>query len=394
MNKKISKKLIAILFICIGFAFGFLINQKINEKVFYKLFTHDNLNFSLLLEAWNNINENFVFEDKIDTEKMMYGAVHGFISALDDPYTSFFDPDEAEKFQEDLEGSFEGIGIQITKRDNQIKIISPIKNTPAEKIGILAGDTIEKINSENISSLDLDTIVQKIRGEKVTTVTLSIIRDSKKLTFAIKRDTIKVPNCELEFIESDKIALLSIFQFSETTSRDVEKEVTAILNKGNIKGIILDLRNNPGGLVHEAKNVASLFLKKDLPIVKECDKNNECFWLKSNGPGKLADIPIVILINKGTASAAEILAGALKSNIEDTMLVGETSFGKGLVQKVMYLSDGSIIKITTENWYTPDDEIIHDIGIKPHLEIELTEEDVENNKDTQLEKAIEIINNK
>ncbi|MFA7142057.1 MAG: S41 family peptidase, partial [Candidatus Paceibacterota bacterium] len=190
------------------------------------------------------------------------------------------------------------------------------------------------------------------------------------------------------------IALLSIFQFSETTSRDVEKEVTAILNKGNIKGIILDLRNNPGGLVHEAKNVASLFLKKDLPIVKECDKNNECFWLKSNGPGKLADIPIVILINKGTASAAEILAGALKSNIEDTMLVGETSFGKGLVQKVMYLSDGSIIKITTENWYTPDDEIIHDIGIKPHLEIELTEEDVENNKDTQLEKAIEIINNK
>ncbi len=394
MNKKISKKLIAILFICIGFAFGFLINQKINEKVFYKLFTHDNLNFSLLLEAWNNINENFVFEDKIDTEKMMYGAVHGFISALDDPYTSFFDPDEAEKFQEDLEGSFEGIGIQITKRDNQIKIISPIKNTPAEKIGILAGDTIEKINSENISSLDLDTIVQKIRGEKGTTVTLSIIRDSKKLTFAIKRDTIKVPNCELEFIESDKIALLSIFQFSETTSRDVEKEVTAILNKGNIKGIILDLRNNPGGLVHEAKNVASLFLKKDLPIVKECDKNNECFWLKSNGPGKLADIPIVILINKGTASAAEILAGALKSNIEDTMLVGETSFGKGLVQKVMYLSDGSIIKITTENWYTPDDEIIHDIGIKPHLEIELTEEDVENNKDTQLEKAIEIINNK
>jgi len=397
MNIKISKEVIIVFVLCLGFGAGFFINQKLNEQLYTDLYSQDTINFSMLAEVWRKINENFVFEDKINTEAMVYGAVKGFVSALGDPYTSFFDPEEAEEFQKDLEGTFEGIGIQIAKKEGKVKIVAPIKNTPAERAGILAGDVIEKINEEDVSNIELDMIVKKIRGEKGTTVTLNIKRENEDKVFKIKRDTIRVPNCELEFINAEdgnKIAILSIFQFSETTSKDVKTEVNKIFNTNNVKGIVLDLRNNPGGLVNEAKNVASLFLKKELPIVKECDKKNECTWLSSDGPGKLADYPLIILINEGTASAAEILTGALEANIENVTIVGDTSFGKGLVQRIVYLSDGSIIKITTEEWYTPRDKQIHEIGIEPDIKIEITKEDIEKEKDPQLEKAIELINNK
>ncbi|MDD2909538.1 MAG: S41 family peptidase [Candidatus Pacebacteria bacterium] len=397
MNIKISKEVIIVFVLCLGFGAGFFINQKLNEQLYTDLYSQDTINFSMLAEVWRKINENFVFEDKINTEAMVYGAVKGFVSALGDPYTSFFDPEEAEEFQKDLEGTFEGIGIQIAKKEGKVKVVAPIKNTPAERAGILAGDVIEKINEEDVSNIELDMIVKKIRGEKGTTVTLNIKRDNEDKVFKIKRDTIRVPNCELEFINAEdgnKIAILSIFQFSETTSKDVKTEVNKIFNTNNVKGIVLDLRNNPGGLVNEAKNVASLFLKKELPIVKECDKKNECTWLSSDGPGKLADYPLIILINEGTASAAEILTGALEANIENVTIVGDTSFGKGLVQRIVYLSDGSIIKITTEEWYTPRDKQIHEIGIEPDIKIEITKEDIEKEKDPQLEKAIELINNK
>jgi carboxyl-terminal processing protease len=397
MNIKISKEVIIVFVLCLGFGAGFFINQKLNEKLYTDLYSQDTINFSMLAEVWRKINENFVFEDKINSEAMVYSAVKGFVSALGDPYTSFFDPEEAEEFQKDLEGTFEGIGIQIAKKEGKVKIVAPIKNTPAERAGILAGDVIEKINEEDVSNIELDMIVKKIRGEKGTTVTLNIKRDNEDKVFKIKRDTIRVPNCELEFINAEdgnKIAILSIFQFSETTSKDVKTEVNKIFNTNNVKGIVLDLRNNPGGLVNEAKNVASLFLKKELPIVKECDKKNECTWLSSDGPGKLADYPLIILINEGTASAAEILTGALEANIENVTIVGDTSFGKGLVQRIVYLSDGSIIKITTEEWYTPRDKQIHEIGIEPDIKIEITKEDIEKEKDPQLEKAIELINNK
>jgi len=397
MNIKISKEVIIVFVLCLGFGAGFFINQKLNEQLYTDLYSQDTINFSMLAEVWRKINENFVFEDKINSEAMVYSAVKGFVSALGDPYTSFFDPEEAEEFQKDLEGTFEGIGIQIAKKEGKVKVVAPIKNTPAERAGILAGDVIEKINEEDVSNIELDMIVKKIRGEKGTTVTLNIKRDNEDKVFKIKRDTIRVPNCELEFINAEdgnKIAILSIFQFSETTSKDVKTEVNKIFNTNNVKGIVLDLRNNPGGLVNEAKNVASLFLKKELPIVKECDKKNECTWLSSDGPGKLADYPLIILINEGTASAAEILTGALEANIENVTIVGDTSFGKGLVQRIVYLSDGSIIKITTEEWYTPRDKQIHEIGIEPDIKIEITKEDIEKEKDPQLEKAIELINNK
>lgn len=397
MRNKISKEILIIFTLCLGFGAGFFINQQFNEKLYNDLYTHDTVNFSLLAEVWSKINENFVFENRIDTKTMVYEAVKGFVSALDDPYTSFFDPEEAEIFQKDMEGTFDGIGIQIAKKDGVIKVVAPIKNTPAQKAGILAGDVIEKINDEDISGIEIDKVVDKIRGKSGTIVTLNIKRDNEQKIFKVKRETIKVPSSELEFITSEngnKIAVLSIFQFTETTSRDVTLEANKILNENNVEAIILDLRNNPGGLVNEAKNVASLFLEKDFPIVKSCDKENDCTRLVSNGPGKLANYPIVILINEGTASAAEILTGAIEANVEDVVLLGDTSFGKGLVQRVLYLSDGSIIKITTERWYTPREEQINEIGIEPDIKVKMTAEDIEKGKDPQLKKAIEIIDNK
>jgi len=397
MKIKISKEILIISALCVGFATGFFINQRLNEKLYTDLYTQDTINFSLLGEAWRKINENFVFEDKIDSEAMVYGAVKGFVASLGDPYTSFFDPEEAEIFQKDMEGTFEGVGIQLAKKDGKVKVISPIKNTPAEKAGIRAGDVIEKIDDESIDNIEIDKVVEKIRGEAGTTVKLTINRDNEEKVFDLKRATIKVPNSELKFItgnNGEKIAQLSIFQFSETTSRDVKVEVNKILNESNVEAIILDLRNNPGGLVSEAKNVASLFLEKDLPIVKECDKKEDCTWLKSDGPGKLANYPLVILINEGSASAAEILTGALEANLDNVTLVGNTSFGKGLVQRVIYLDDGSILKVTTEKWYTPRGELIHEIGIEPDVKVEKTAEDYENNLDPQLQKAIELIDNK
>ncbi|MDD4661713.1 MAG: S41 family peptidase [Candidatus Pacebacteria bacterium] len=390
MKIKISKEIIVVFSICLGFAAGFFINQKLNEKIYTDLYSEDGINLSVLGEVWRNINQNFVFEDKIDEEKMVYGAIKGFVSSLDDPYTSFFDPEEAEDFQDDLDGKFDGIGIQIAKKEDKIVVISPIKNTPAEKAGIISGDVIRKVNDEDISTLAIDMIVKKIRGEAGTDVALTIERNNIEKIFNIKRDTIIVPSSELEFIDTSngKIATLSIFQFSETTSKDVKELTNKILNTNNVKGIVLDLRNNPGGLVSEAKNIASLFLEKDLQIVKQCDRSEECTWLKSDGPGKLANYPIVILINEGTASAAEILTGALKDNLENVTTLGETSFGKGLVQRVVYLSDGSILKITTEKWYTPNGMQIHEIGIEPDINI------VNDEEDTQIKKAIELIDNK
>jgi carboxyl-terminal processing protease len=397
MKFKTPKKIVVLIFLCLSFGAGFFINQKINEYILKNLYTFDSINLFKIAEVWSEIEGSFIFDDQIDKDKMAYAAIKGIISTLDDPYTSFYTPEEAKEFMQEIEGSFEGIGIQIAKKDEQVIVIAPIKNTPAEKIGILAGDIIQKINDEDISTEDLDSIVKKIKGEKGTFVTLTIKRGSVEKTFKIKRETIKVPTADLEFIDADaggKIAILSIFQFIETTAKDVETEVNKILNTNNVKGIILDLRNNPGGILGETEKVASLFLKEEYPIAKECDKNYDCRYLVSSGPGKLRDFKIAILINKGTASAAEILTGALEANIEDLTIIGETSFGKGLVQKVMPLSNGSLLKITAEKWYTPREKLIHEIGIEPDIKIEITEEDLQNKKDPQLEKAIEIINNK
>jgi len=395
MDKKISKNILIFLGIIIAFGAGFFTSEKINKQIYNSIFQiDDGLNLSLLADLWSKIDNNFVFDEDIDKQAMIYEAAKGFVNALGDPYTSFYDPEESEMFKDDLEGKFEGIGIQMGQKDGKIKVVSPIKNTPAERAGILPGDIIIKVDDQDIASLTIDQVVNMIRGKKGTEVILTIKRSEKEIDFPIIRDEIIVPSTDFEIITTENgnnIAHMSLFHFSENIYEAFKKDANKVLN-GNIDGIILDLRSNPGGLVNQAEKIASQFLKKgDLILIQE-DKDRYRSKSYSTGPGKLGSYPLIILINKGSASASEILAGALEAHVEGALLIGEKSFGKGLVQRVIYLDDGSTFKITTDEWLTPRWNKINEVGISPDIEIKMTEDDYLNNLDPQLDKAIETIN--
>lgn len=395
MDKKISKNILIFLLIIIAFGAGFFTSERINKQIYNSIFQIDKgLNLSLLADLWSKIDSNFVFEEDINKQAMVYSAAKGFVDALGDPYTSFYDPEESIIFKSDLEGRFEGVGIQMGEKNNEIIVVSPIKNTPAERAGILPGDIITKVDNQNIASLTIDQVVDIIRGEKGTEVILTIKRSENELNIPIIRDEIVVPTTEYEIIQSENsnIAYVSLFHFSEGIANDF-KEITNTILGSNIDGIILDLRSNPGGLVDQAEKIASQFLQKGDLIVIQQDKDGYQQKSYSSGPGKLGTYPLVILINEGTASASEILAGALEAYVEDTIIIGEQSFGKGLVQKVIYLDDGSTFKITTDEWSTPRYKKINEIGIEPDIVVELTEEDYANNLDPQLNKAKEEISN-
>ncbi len=394
MNKYISKNVIATVLIGLSFFGGFFFDKYINEKAYKAAYNMDGVDLSLLKEVYEKTVFNFVDPSQIDKQKLTYGAVSGMIKAIGDPYTVFFDPTQSKDFQEDLSGTFEGVGIQIGLKDNQIKVIAPLKGTPAETAGILAGDAIIEVDGQSTAEMSIDEVISKIKGEKGTKVVLTISRAKKEgtpetKTFEITRDVIKVPTIEWKMMEQDgkKIAYLTIYHFSESVFKDFQKAGYEILGS-NFDGIVLDLRNNPGGLLNRTVDIAGWFLEKGSIVLTEQNKNMEKSNYKSGGPASFANTPMVILINKGTASSAEILTGALKDN-RGILVIGETSFGKGLVQRVVTLDDGSALKVTTAKWYTPNGELIQDIGIKPDIEAEITEDDYNEDKDPQLDKALE-----
>ncbi|MDD3170656.1 MAG: S41 family peptidase [Candidatus Paceibacterota bacterium] len=394
MNKYISKNVIVILLIGLSFFGGFFFDKFIHEKEYKAAFNLDGMDLTLLKEVYEKTVFNFVDPTKIDKKKLTYGAVAGMVEAIGDPYTTFFDPNQAKDFQDDLSGIFEGVGIQIGVKDNQIKVIAPLKGTPAEAAGILAGDAIIEVDGRSTAEMSIDEVVSKIKGEKGTKVTLTISRTRKgeapeTKTFEIVRDVIKVPTIEWKMTEKDgkQIAYLTIYHFSEYVFDDFKKAAYEILSN-NFDGIVLDLRNNPGGLLNRTVDIAGWFLEKGSVVLTEQNKNLEKTNYKASGPASFANTPMVILINEGTASSAEILTGALKDN-RNILVVGETSFGKGLVQRVVTLEDGSTLKVTTAKWYTPNGELIQDVGIKPDIEVEMTGDDYSEDKDPQLDRALE-----
>jgi len=355
----------------------------------------EEIDFSLFWEAYHNLQEKFVDKGKFDIQKMIYGAISGMVKSLGDPYTVFLNPEDTKRFIEDVKGTFEGVGMEIGIKKGQLQVIAPLEGTPAQRAELRPGDKILKINDTPTSDLTIDEAVNLIRGPKGTEVTLTIFREEWEKTKEIKivREIIEVPSLkwEMKEINGQKIAYIQLYQFSEKASFDFRKAAIEILESPAQK-IILDLRNNPGGYLEVAQAISGWFLEKEKTVVIEDFGQGNKNEYKSQGPGTFLDYKVVILINQGSASGSEILAGALRDN-RGILLIGEKSFGKGSVQELEKLKEGSSLKITVAKWLTPKGNLITDVGLEPDIKVEMTEEDYEKGRDPQLEKAIEVIKN-
>lgn len=340
-----------------------------------------NVDFSLFWDTWAKVEQKFVDQKKLDPQKMYYGAIKGMVASLDDPYTFFLTPDENKKSKDELGGKFEGIGAQLGLKDNMIVIVAPIKNSPAERAGIRAGDYIIKVDGKSTKGWTLTEAVSKIRGDKGTKVILTVNRGDKELEFPIVRDQIHVDSVETEFISSAKctsncpqIAYVKINQFGENTNDEWDAAVSQVAQKWNakqVKGMVLDLRDNPGGYLDSSVYLASEFLPMNAVVVKQestssPDDNKEYRVFRQ---GLLQNIPLVVLINKGSASASEILSGALRDH-KRARLVGEKSFGKGSVQEVLDLQEGAGLHVTVAKWILPNGDWINGKGIEPETKVE------------------------
>lgn len=401
-NKKVLRKAflasVIIILICGAFIAGLRIGQK-NQVLFTPIEDLKNINlnkpegvdFSLFWDAWRYVQDYFLKSDNLNYQEMVYGAIKGMVDSLGDPYTTFFKPDDAKKFTEDVSGSFSGIGIEIGKRDNFLMVISPLEDTPAWKAGLKAGDKILAINDEATDSLSVDEAVKKIRGEKGTPVTLKIMRDGfdQPKDFTIVRDIINVPAVKIDFLENN-IAHIKLLSFNENISYEFYRAAMQIIMK-NAPGIILDLRNNPGGYLEKSVEIAGWFVKRGEVVVREREKDNREQVFKASGNQMFLYMPVVVLVNEGSASASEILAGALR-DLRGIKLIGTKTFGKGSVQTLLPLMDNSMIKVTIAEWLTPDGHQINEKGLEPDYEVKNSESESEiNTKDLQLEKALEII---
>ena len=351
------------------------------------------VDFSLFWKVWDLVKSKHVNKDTLDAQKMIYGSIKGMLKATDDPYTSFMDPKETKDFSEQIDGSFEGIGAELGIKDKILTVIAPLEDSPAAKAGLRSGDKIIKIDGKMSADLGIDEAVDLIRGKKGTEVKLTIFRngDSDTQDIVIKRDVITVKSVKLEF-KDNNIAYLKINDFGEETTKEFRTAVADLTAK-KTKGIVLDLRNNPGGLLDKCVEVANFMLPKGKVVVTEEDSSGQKDNLYTKGGDTLSNIPTVVLINEGSASAAEILAGALKDDNNIT-LIGKKTFGKGSVQELLSLPGNTSVKITVAKWLTPSGNYIMEKGIEPDVEIEMTGDDYTNNRDPQLDKAIEILKEK
>lgn len=366
------------------------------------------VDFSLFWDVWQRLARSYIDRATMDPQKMVWGAISGMVSALGDPYTTYLPPKDNKDFKENLGGAFEGIGAQLGMKDNRVIVIAPLKGMPAEGAGIRAGDYIMKVDGEDTTGWSVNETVNKIRGPKGTTVKLTILHENngKPVDISIVRNTINVPSVEwwvkpvaqiteISGVSSTKnlpqtarVAYIRLSQFGDNTNADWEKAVADVVATGSsVGGLVLDVRNNPGGYLEGAVWIASEFVKSGT-IVSQVNSDGTQVDYSVNRRGQLLSIPMVVLMNKGSASAAEIVSGALRDYKRAT-LVGETSFGKGSVQTPEDLPDGSSVHITTGRWLLPNGDSISKKGITP--DIVVATDATNASADAQLEKAVELL---
>lgn len=343
----------------------------------------DQLDYSSLDTIYSSLRDNF--DGQLDEATLIEGLKNGLAKAAGDPYTEYFNPEAAGEFTNEINGVFEGIGAQLGKdADNNIIIVSPIAGFPAEKAGIRPKDIIAEINGETAYDLTISEAVDKIRGPKGTTVTLTIVRDKEPLELTIERATIDIPSVTSEI--KDGVGVMTISRFGDDTVSLARKAANEF-KAANVRGIILDLRNNPGGYLDGAVDVSSLWLDRGDIVLTERRDNVVIDTKEANGDPIVKGIKTIVLINEGSASASEIVAGALLDN-EAATLLGQKSFGKGSVQQPINLKDGGLLKVTIARWFTPSGKNIDKEGIAPTIEVALTGDDLTADRDPQLDAAL------
>ena len=333
---------------------------------------------------------------EIDEEKMIDGAIKGYVEGLGDPYTTYLTKEEMQEFIEETNSEYVGIGVYLTnsKTDNTILVVGTMKAAPALEAGIQAGDVIEKVNDVAYTGDQLDDAIKILKGEEGTDVKVTVLRDGKEIDLTVTRTKITVEHVDSQMLENN-IAYIQVDSFDSGVAEDFKKQITELKN-GGAKGIIIDLRSNGGGIVDEATGIADLFLKENETILITKGKDEKEETTVSKNKPIIQDIPLVVLVNEGTASASEILAGALKDKYPNTTVVGKTTYGKGVIQTLYNLTDGSGLKITTEEYFTPNHNKINKEGIKPDVEVNLTKDangyyETKIDKDAQILKAKEIL---
>lgn len=344
------------------------------------------LDFSSLNDVYDVLRKKY--DGQLSTQDLINGAKRGLVEATGDPYTTYFTAKEAEQFENDLEGSFEGIGAELGKRNDQLVVISTLDDSPAKKAGLLANDIIVKVNDDDSTSWTVEEAVSKIRGEKGTTVKLTIIRGEAGLKeISITRAAITNPSVKSE-ITADNIGILRISRFGETDTTTLSRKVALQFKEQGVKAVILDLRGNGGGYLSTARDIASLWLE-DKVVVTERSNGRVIDTLRSDNNAILQGMKTIVLVDGGSASASEIVAGALADNGAAT-IVGTKTFGKGSVQTIDPVPSGGKLKITVAKWYTPKGKNINKEGITPSVIVELTADDVNANRDPQKDKALEL----
>jgi carboxyl-terminal processing protease len=346
--------------------------------------------FDLFWEAWNLVQEDF-YGDLPSEEELTYGAIRGALDTLDDPFTGFVEPSVAAIGREDDSGAFEGIGAYVTMSDGRLEIVSTFKDQPAEVAGVMRGDIVLQVDDTPIENMSIYEAISLIRGPAGTPVRLRILREGEMpFDVEIIRARIDIPVVESEIIDDD-IAYARLLDFSSDASAKLADALQELFEQ-DPAGLILDLRSNPGGWLHESIQTAGLFLPKREVVLYERFRDGTERTFNTEGSPIAPDIPMVVLVDGGSASASEIVAGALQDTGR-SVLIGETTFGKGSVQLPHELSNGAELRVTIARWFTPNNRAIHGEGLEPDIRVELTVEDIENDLDPQLERAIEYLRN-